>query len=155
LILNSYSIIRSDTKDLDRIKPLWEKLNRVHQENSPYFRKRYENMNWEKRRNSIIEKSSDVMLDYAIDKDEIIGYCISTIEKHDPWVGEIDSILVDERCRKTGLGCMLMERAIQWLDSKKVKTKKLMVSVGNEKVLDFYSQFDFYPLHIILHSIEK
>jgi ribosomal protein S18 acetylase RimI-like enzyme len=155
--MHSFHVVRGDIHDLDRIKPLWEELNLIHSKSSPYFRERYEGVTWDKRKADLIKKSGEINLDYVIDKntDAIIGYCISSIERDDPTNGEIDSILIDDRYRKSGLGKQLMENAIQWLDGKGVKVKRLMVSVGNEKVLDFYKQFDFYPLHIILQKLEN
>jgi len=44
----------------------------------------------------------------------------------------------------------LVERAIQWLKSRNTETQKLIVAAGNESVFDFYRQFDFNPLHIVL-----
>jgi diamine N-acetyltransferase len=155
LNMNEFSIKRGDRDSLDLIKPLWEKLNRIHQGSSLHFKERYEKMDWDKRKSALIEKSGKIMIDYAIDEGEIIGYCISTTDKHDLSTGEIDSILVEKRYRKSGLGRRFMENAIQWLDSEGVKTKRLLVSVGNEKVLDFYRLFNFYPLHIILQKKEK
>ncbi len=38
---------------------------------------------------------------------------------------------------------------------KKTETQKLLVGVGNEQLLDFYKQFGFYLLHIILQRVEK
>lgn len=155
--MNAFNIKRGDGNRLDLIKPLWEDLNKIHCASSRHFMERYEKMDWEMRKSALIQKSGEINLDYAVDKDtgEIIGYCVSTIEKHDPSIGEIDSILVEKRYRKSGLGRQLMENAILWLDSNGVKTKKLVVSVGNERVLEFYKLFDFYPLHIILQKIEK
>ena len=57
--------------------------------------------------------------------------------------------------RKTGIGKQLLDKAILWLKSNNTETQKLLVGVGNEQVFDFYKQFDFYPLHIVLQRIEK
>ncbi len=85
----------------------------------------------------------------------VIGYCISTIEKENNKDGEIDSIYIEEQYRNSGLGRIFMERAIKWLKSKDVETMVLLVGVGNEQVMEFYRQFDFYPLHIVLQRVEK
>ena len=49
--------------------------------------------------------------------------------------------------RKFGIGKQLMEDAI--------KIQKLLVGVGNESVIDYYKQFDFLPLHIVLQRKEQ
>jgi ribosomal protein S18 acetylase RimI-like enzyme len=150
-------IKRGNKNDLDLIQPLWEKLNQLHFELSPHFKPRFQKMNWDKRKRKLFEKSKDILFDYAMDTEsnQIIGYCISTIDNEDNRIGEIDSIYVDQSYRKSGLGKQLVDRAIQWLKSNGTETQKLLVGVGNEQVLGFYEQFDFYPLHIVLQRIEK
>ena len=36
-----------------------------------------------------------------------------------------------------------------------IKLQKLLVGVGNESVIDYYKQFDFLPLHIVLQRKEQ
>jgi|AGTN01.3.fsa_nt_gi Acetyltransferases len=114
-------------------------------------------MSWDKRKNGLIKKSSKLLLDYVIENDsnKIIGYCISTIEKENNKIGEIDSIFIEEEYRKSGIGKKLMENAVNWLIEQKAETQKLIVGVGNEKVIDYYKQFDFLPLHIVLQRKEN
>ena len=38
---------------------------------------------------------------------------------------------------------------------KRTKIQRLEVGAGNEQVLEFYTQFDFHPLNIMLQRIEK
>ena len=59
-------------------------------------------------------------------------------------LGEIDSLFVEEKYRKCGLGDMLMNLAIDWLNSNQAKTKVIAVAEGNEKVMDFYKKFGVY-----------
>jgi diamine N-acetyltransferase len=156
--MEQYFLIKKGHKsDLDLIKPLWEKLNQLHFDVSPYFKSRFQNMNWEKRKTKLIEKSREILFEYVVDKENntIIGYCISTTNKEDEKIGEIDSIFIEETYRKSGLGERLMDNAIRWLNSKGTETQKLLVGVGNESVLEYYKRFDFYPLHIVLQRIEK
>jgi ribosomal protein S18 acetylase RimI-like enzyme len=155
--MDRYEIKQGTSDNLDLIKPLWEKLNQLHYNLSLHFKNRFREMNWEKRKHKLIQKSKDVFFDYVIDLSDnsIIGYCISSIDKEDNTIGEIDSIYIDEVHRKSGLGKKLVERAILWLKSNNTETQKLFVGVGNEQVFDFYKQFDFYPLHIVLQRIEK
>jgi len=155
--LERYSIKQGNETELDLIGPLWEKLNQLHLKLSPHFKHRFQTMNWDKRKHKLLEKSKDILFEYIIDNknDTIIGYCISTIDKEDNKVGEIDTIYINETYRKSGLGKQLINRAIQWLKSNGTETQKLLVGVGNEQVFDFYKQFDFYPLHIVLQRIEK
>jgi len=151
-----FSIKQGQIEDLDLVKPLWEKLNGLHESLSPNFKKRFQGMNWDKRKSNLISKSGKLLLEFAIDNknDKIVAYCISTIEKENEKVGEIDSLFVEKEQRKSGIGKQLLDNAINWLISQKTETQKLLVGVGNESVIDYYKQFDFYPLHIVLQRKE-
>jgi ribosomal protein S18 acetylase RimI-like enzyme len=155
--MEKYTIIQGKETELDLIRPLWEKLNQLHADLSPYFKDRYLEMEWDKRKCKLLEKSKHIQFEYVIEleNDQLIGYCISSIDKDDDTIGEIDSIYIDETHRKSGLGKQLFERAIQWLVTNGTETQKLIVGVGNEQVLDFYKHFDFYPLHIVLQRNTK
>ena len=154
--MNEIIFKQGSIEDLDLIKPLWEKLNQLHFELSENFKSRFRNKTWDIRKHDLLTKSREILIDYAIDSsNSIIGYCISTIDKEDEGIGEIDSIYVDGVYRKTGIGKQLMDRAIEWLISKETKIQRLDVGAGNERVLDFYKQFDFYPINTVLQRIEK
>jgi ribosomal protein S18 acetylase RimI-like enzyme len=155
--MDKFNIKQGNIDNLDLIRPLWEKLNQLHLDLSPHFKNRFQEMNWNKRKRKLLERSKDILFDYVIVENgsKIVGYCISTIDKEDSKIGEIDSIFIDEAYRKSGLGKKLVDKAILWLKSNNTETQKLLVGVGNEQVFDFYKQFDFYPLHIVLQRIEK
>ena len=147
----NYYIRQISDKEIDLIKPLWIKLKTLHFNLSPHFKQRFQSMTWEMRKNKLFDKSQDMLIECAIDlKNYIIGYCISTIDKIDTSVGEIDSIFVEEKYRKQNIGRELMNNALKWFDSKDVLNQKLLVGAGNENVIEYYNQFDFYPLHIVL-----
>ena len=151
----NYQIKRLDTRELDIIQPLWEKLNQLHFNLSPDFKNRYKEMSWEKRKTKLTDKSEELMIDIVLDdKDSLIGYCISSIDKTNHKAGEIDSVYIEESHRNAGLGKLLINNAIEWLTMKGTTEQKLAVGVGNEKVLDFYRQFNFYPLQLILQRID-
>ncbi len=147
-----FEIIRGTTENLDLIKPHWEKLNELHKDLSPYFEERFDNMCWDKRKKTLIEKSSQLMFDYVVERKtgNIIGYCISSIERDNIKMGEVDSLYIDKKYRKSGIGKKLMDNAINWLIEQETETQRLLVAHENEDVLSYYKQFEFYPLHLIL-----
>ena len=75
------SIIEKNIKEIQIIKPLWEKLNLIYLDKSIYFKSKYENFTFDKRMESVYKKSEKVImkLDLLLDnyKDEHIGYCSS------------------------------------------------------------------------------
>ena len=151
----SYQIKRLDIEEMDLIQALWEKLNHIHFDLSQDFKNRYKQMSWEKRKATLIDKSEELMIDTVRDdQDSIIGYCISSIERKNHKTGEIESVYIEESHRNAGLGKLLINNAIGWLISKETTEQKLVVGVGNEKVLGFYRQFNFLPLHMVLQRID-
>lgn len=100
-------IIEKNIKELELIKPLWEKLNSVHFDKSIYFKSKYENFTFEKRIKSIYEKSQEgtIKIDmlWNSETDTYVGYCLSSIKDN---LGEIESIYIENNYRKFGLGAI-------------------------------------------------
>lgn len=151
--MNKYQFVTGDIELIEYVRPLWEKLNEHHKINSNYFESRFINLKFEDRKNKFISDNNiDVKVDLIKDvhRDLYIGYCISTINKE--LVGEIDSLFIDEEYHKYGLGDQLMNRALEWLNIKQAKTKRIVVAEGNENALEFYKRYDFYKKNIILEQ---
>lgn len=139
---------------LELVKPMWDKLNNYHKENSINFKSHFESLSFE-RKVKRLEADSNleimVILVKNLSKDIYLGYSISIVTKDK--VGEIDSIYVDQDYRKYGIGKRLMNESIAWLNSKDVNKKILYVANGNENVFDFYGKCGFYPKMILLEEI--
>ena len=142
---------------LDEIRPLWEKLNRHHIVRSRDFVEWFEQYTFEKRRDSILEKANgrNILVDLAKagNDERIVAYCLSTIvEKPGGAVGEIDSIYVEDEFRGMMIGVELMKRALTWFDERNVVSRRLIIAAGNEEVVDFYKQFNFFPRALVLEQ---
>lgn len=138
------------------IQPLWGRLKDYHQNKSKYFADNYANKRFQDRINELTDDSKVGMkINLVKDKDtgHYIGYCISTINKE--MIGEIDSLYVEKEYRKQGIGSQLMERALEWLDKNKVKSKIIAVGDGNENVIDFYNHYGFQVRKIILEQVSN
>lgn len=148
------SYIELNKDEIDMIKPLWEKLRDHHRKLSAHFPERYDEFSFDERKKELLKKSENGILkiDMARDEDKkrYIGYCISSIS--DELVGEVDSIYLREEYRSSGIGDNLMKRSLNWMDDKSIKTKKIVVAVGNEDLLSFYKQYNFFPRHLILEQ---
>jgi ribosomal protein S18 acetylase RimI-like enzyme len=146
--------IELDKEHIDMIKPLWDNLRDYHSELSTHFQERYNTVKFEDRKEEILKKSENGILkiDLVKDKntDSYVGYCISSISEEN--VGEVDSIYLDKKYRSSSIGSALMERALSWMDKNGVKTKKIVVAVGNEDLLFFYERYNFFPRHLILEQ---
>ena len=139
-------------ENLDEIGPLWLELNDHHRIYSDHFPPSYQTDNFERRKRELLEKSSggELRIDLAKDKDinELVGYCVSTISKDH--IGEVDSIFVEEYCRRMGIGDNLMKRAIAWMREKSVSRIVVEVITGNDDALKFYGRYGFFPRSIVL-----
>jgi len=148
----NYQIIRASGNDLDIVKPLWEKLNELHESLSSDFKQLYQEMNWKKRKIQLVNKSANMLVECAIENNsnQIIAYCISTIDKANEKTGEVDSLFVEKNYRHTGIGKQLVQNALNWLMIQNTEIQKLSVAAGNETVMEFYKQLGFYPRNTVL-----
>ncbi len=144
----------TDERDLESIRPLWEKLNEHHHAKARHFRRHYETWGFDDRK-AYFEKAAEsgtLRLDLACDKDKgkYIGYCVSSIslEGH----GEIESIFIEEAYRSRGIGAALLSAVISWMDSVGVLRKRVAVADGNEDSWGFYQRFGFYPRMMLLEQ---
>jgi diamine N-acetyltransferase len=139
---------------LDFVQPLWEKLNNHHQVNSRHFPDKFKNLTFDLRKMKFINDSNtELRIELAKESENqaFVGYCISTINIDS--VGEIDSLYIEPEYRKFGIGDKLMNRSLEWLDSKNVRMKIIGVAEGNEQVFGFYKKYGFYERRTILEQV--
>ena len=137
---------------MDKIKPLWEQLNSHHFCVSPHFKDYYQTLTFQDRKRAILLRAAggEVRVDLAFDEEVLVGYCVSSIDK--ALTGEIDSIYVDVPYRMRGIGKVLMQSALAWLNSLGAKKNIVSVAVGNEQAYSFYARFGFLPRRNCLNS---
>lgn len=151
---NDHKIIytEADAQGLELIGSLWQQLHEHHKQRNKHFPEYYDMMNWEKRKQELLEKAvkGKIYIDLAWDVDtgKTVGYCVSTISESS--VGEIDSIFILEDYRRSGIGDNFMKKALERMDNQSVMWKMLTVAGGNEEVFGFYSRFGFYPRFTML-----
>lgn len=134
-----------NVKDIRVIKGLWERLNDIHSRLSIDFSERYVGTTFEKRTQKFLAmKEECVRITCAKDGDQIIAYCVSTVDDKDT-TGDLASIYVDPTYRRMGIGEALMTDSKTWLLNKGCQRLTLGVSVGNESVINFYKKAGFYP----------
>jgi diamine N-acetyltransferase len=138
-----YEISDIPVEKINCIRNLWEKLNKIHYEDSVYFEDHYESFTFEQRiaKFNVIQQSN---LKISIIKDgpKYLGYCISTKENE---IGEIDSIYLEQELQGRGLGKTLINEHIKWLKKNGCSKIKVAVSFGHEnEVKEFYHKMGFY-----------
>ena len=139
--------LSGDASILDLIRSLWQELNDHHTKVSLHFSNAFATTTFEARKESLIANAirEGLLVDIAIDSEtgREIGYCISCL-RTERW-GTIESLYVKPEFRNTGIGQTLMERALNWLETKKVVEKTIAVVYGNEQTFAFYARFGFHP----------
>jgi len=142
-------------QNLTAIKQLWEDLNRVHLEDSVYFKEYYETFSFDKRSESWrkLQEENFYLLIAEAEDSGAIAYCVSTIDADRK--GEIDSLFVSPEYRRRGIGETLLKSSMEWLRVSKCKPIRLAVSYGHESVLGFYQKLRFYPRLTVLELKEN
>jgi len=139
---------------LDVIRPLWEELNVLHAERSPFFGDDYKAFAFDDRKKMLLEKAAKGKLRifiWAGEKRVIDGYCIASLDGYE---GEIDSIYVKKEGRKSGIGTALMKECLEWLKKNGSERIKVVVAYGNEDVFDFYKKFELFPRATTLTTLQ-
>jgi len=158
-LVNKHGIIyiEGDEELLDQIKPLWEALNRHHLDLSMNFKQYYLDMTFPKRKTDLLKKAAlgKIRISIAIDvaSGQNVGYCISGINNER--MGEIKSIFVSEIYRRNGIGGVLMQTALDWLEKQGAIEKIVEVAAGNEKAWGFYAHYGFLPRKTMLKHVKK
>ena len=141
---------------LPDIKPLWERLNAMNVDRSLHFRERHRNLTFEERMRPVHRKAREGMARVEVVLDGAgapIGYCVATIDSE--YVGEVDSIYVDEGERDHGLGGDLLDSAIDWMRAFPVHRTFLSVTVGNIDAPRFYERHGFRPRNTLFELEEN
>jgi ribosomal protein S18 acetylase RimI-like enzyme len=145
--------IETDENGLDLVAPLWRKLVEHHKIRSEHFKGHFDRMTWEKRKKGLLDKSRNgaVLVNIARDGNSPIGYCVSTVSGDK--AGEIESIFIEERYRRCGIGDHFMKEALSWMQDHAVTRKSIAVAAGNEEAFGFYSRYGFYPVVSVLEQV--
>jgi ribosomal protein S18 acetylase RimI-like enzyme len=147
-------LVEKDIKEIELIRPLWEQLNSIHYDKSVYFKDKYEKFTFDKRIESIHQKSQNGMIkfDMLLDNEtgNYVGYCLSSIENSS---GEIDSMFIENSYRKFKLGDKLMRNALNWFESNSVENIEINVVYANDEALPFYNRYGFNIANYILKRI--
>lgn len=147
------SYIKGDESLIDEIRELWERLNMLHADKSPYFKNHYLNFTYQSRKKALLSCAEKglLLIVIAYNDDAKVGYCVASV---DNGVGEIDSVYVRPDYRKAYIGKTLIETSLDWIKSNGAEKITVKVAFGNEEVFGFYSKFGFAPRFTELHMTE-
>jgi ribosomal protein S18 acetylase RimI-like enzyme len=154
---DDFTLLVLGADGLDRIAPLWEKLNQLHASQDSPFAGQYQSQTFAHRKAELLAKAAVAPLRLVVARDarnaRLLGYCVSTAQTGG--TGEVESLFLDSECRGKGLGEALIQDALLWMDSIGVSKKKIAVYAGNEQVLGFYSKFGFQTRYLILEKADQ
>jgi diamine N-acetyltransferase len=138
---------------IETIRPLWEKLNRLHLRDSSHFKEHFSTFTFAERCEKFRGAADGtVRIEIVEDGGKTAGYCISTMEGEK---GEIDSLFVEEEYRRYGYGGTLVEHGMQWLKEKGCSKIVAAVAEGHESVFGFYRRFGFFPRMTVLQLKDR
>ena len=137
----TYKVIGIES--IDKIKHLWEKNREFHEELSEFSKDIYREIKFEDKIDAIKKYDEEkIKITIAEDslEDQVIGYVISSFSGK---YGEVQTLHVLEKFRGDGIGRKLMEDHLGWLKNRGCQVITLMVSIENEKSINFYENLGF------------
>lgn len=142
-------IIELQVQEIGAIQQLWERLNATHYENSTWWKDHFKGQTFNKRMKGLIQLDKCAVF-AAKDQADLVAYCIVSIKQS---IGEIDSIFVNDEIRQTGVGQMLLQKAMNWVKGHGIEQIKVGIAEGNESVLTFYAKMGFQKHMTVLKAI--
>jgi ribosomal protein S18 acetylase RimI-like enzyme len=141
--------------DLDQVLALNATLMHTHLQYDDYYR--------------LQPQSREVYADYfrklidgdntrvlvAIDDEVIIGFITGKIEPRPPVFavaekGEINSVFVEERYRRCGIGGQLIRHMVKWFTARGIEYVELSADVRNIVSVNVWTSFGFEPWQLIM-----
>lgn len=142
---------KPDLSALWNTKTLWELQRDFHVKISAHLPGRFE-VSFSDRVSEILCGARKIFIAEISLGEEKIGYVIASLKGK---TGIIESLFVLEAFRGKQLGSRLMGSALSWLEKHEAEDFKLLVAVGNESALKFYSGFGFEPFLYQLNRKNK
>jgi ribosomal protein S18 acetylase RimI-like enzyme len=143
--------------DLDLVQPLWEKLSRFEGNMSPRLKEYFYHRPFSKKKADILKitASGALKIDLARprESDQVVAYCISTVSQTK--IGSIESIYLEPDYRKQGLGRILFQRSLDWMENLGIEKRQLWVVYENEPAIRFYQLFGFHTLSTTLMQFKS
>ena len=143
--------------ELDLVQPLWEKLSRFEGNMSAKLKEYFYHRPFSKKKADILKITAcgALKIDLArpLKSDQIVAYCVSTVSQTK--IGSIESIYLEPDYRKQGLGRILFQRSLDWMEKLGIEKRQLWVVFENEPAIRFYQLFGFRTLSTTLMQFKS
>jgi diamine N-acetyltransferase len=144
----------TDIGEIELIRELWTELNAHHRDRAKMFCDYYDRTTFDVRKEHFqkIAVTGLVRVFLASDKENgrVIGYIVCSLSSDH--TGEIESVFVTERYRRSGVGSRLVTLGLTWFDGAGSVRNRVSVADGNEEAWAFYRKFNFYPRMTVLEQ---
>jgi ribosomal protein S18 acetylase RimI-like enzyme len=145
----NYVIRKASTCDVPQIVELWKELMDFNKQYDEHWsRLETGHKNFGDFINSHIADEAFCVLVAEADKD-IVGYCLSEIQKCDPQIlkiqeyGHISNITVTRNFQRKGIGESLLRKTMDWFSKKGVHRIEVCVGIGNKSARKFWTKMGF------------
>ncbi len=142
---------------IDLIKYLWDRLKKNAGYTTPVFKETYLTRKFTDVKTAAIRTAAygwmNLDLVYPAGKTTPVGYCLSTVNADK--AGVIDSIYLHPEYRNQGLGCQLIQRSLDWMNTFKASRKSLFIAAGNSNAGSFFSRFNFKTRNTFLQQVKS
>ncbi len=141
-------IIRATEYHVPAIIELWKEFIDYHRDIEPvYARTEDAAAKFEEHLKNLMA-SDDSQVLVALDRGEAVAYSISQISKRPPMVlqtefGFISDLGVRSDYRRKGLGEQVLNRILEWFESRRVKRIELLVLSQNHTAVSFWKKHGF------------
>ena len=150
------------------IKDLCNELMAYQKSKSYIHSELFDSMSFETRMIPSVKSAKNNYIQVAKDDNEIVGYVYSNISSKDVYsnefatffdldsvknneVGCLSQFYIKDGYRNTGVGTVLFQKSMEWLNSfKSINDLFIFVSNGNHNALKFYQNKGFKISHQIL-----
>jgi diamine N-acetyltransferase len=153
--MNSFQFKAGSSDLLGSCGTLWELFINNQSQNAEKMSVGVEEYIRHLRDEGLVQKTRDgklhVQLVFVNAESNPIAFCISSLTKES--VGEVEVLFVLESYQGNKLGKQLFENALVWLEQEGAIEQRLAVSVGNEKVFNFYAKYGFLPGYSTLFRV--
>lgn len=140
-----------DESQVHLIAELRAQFVRLNRALAPEFAREYTDETMAKNLRGFLDKAARgemrIFLARDAEANRYVGFCMTTLVEGE---GFIESFLVEEGLRGSGIGTRLFQNALDWLESRSARSIGLNVLPANEAAIRFYRRFGFSPLKLTM-----